>query len=807
MSISGDDCRLVGSDISSSVATGMLRERLAVYRNVGCDPRVCSQPVDLEPAFPHDADSPTPMPSAHDARLIQTTSIRRIWCPKEFPLSWPHHNDLYKELTVVNKPVAFEIIGNGNRLWVQYAADVTDAAPLETALQAEFPKAELDPTDQDVLADWLRRDELYLDIEDYFPYSPFFKSMTVHDGIGGSPLAPVYVAESQLSPSEFACYRVLFVPASRDPDWHARITTLADADYRGTQDDYFNPSVPSYHHQLPSQYLPKLSEKEERKAHPDKPFFAVNVMALALSPVQGRPMEILRTMRTAMSNFLYGSHPLRFQRKTPYLECFNSDLTFRVMLAQRTPHRCGMILNSTELSVLAHLPPGGILDGEGTPLRRIEGFEVHESLKSGNIRVGTNHHIGQDVPVYIPGNLANENVYVIGRPGSGKSCELNATSSQEIAAGRGCAFIDFTGDEWRKVVGHIPDAREADTIVMQFTIPGYTACFNPFDVGQHADRSRIADEIATAFLAGVESKGARMENIIRQSCYALLHVPGATFNDVGRILAQTPEGDRFRHDIVPLLRSVDARRFWTHLFPKYKADALDPITNKMSRLMLHERTASVLSQPHGRIRFRDVMDHRKILIVDLSGLGTANANFIGSLIVGQFKEAAYSRADTLPAERIPFSLYIDEFHRVTTTSMEELLTQCRKYRVAVRLAHQETGQLDYQTRRAVGTADTVIAFSVDVEDASRIARELLKEVEEEDLIRLGVGRAYARINNHVVDIHTCEPLPEPDEAKIRRIVERSIRDYYIQDTEVPTPGVRTDRVVGKPRVFETFRTQ
>jgi len=272
--------------------------------------------------------------------------------------------------------------------------------------------------------------------------------------------------------------------------------------------------------------------------------------------------------------------------------------------------------------------------------------------------------------------------------------------------------------------------------------------------------------------------------------------------DMGLLLARTREGEAFRNRVLDTLTNEDAVRFWRDRFPGYKADAIDPVTNKISKLMLNAKIAAMFSQRHALIRWRSLMDEGKIVLANLTGLGSGNTDFLGSLFIAGFKEAACSRADITPSARRPFSLYIDEFYRFPTTSLENLLVESRKFRLSLRLAHQETGQIDQATRRAVGTADTIMAFCLDVDDAKRIVRELRKEVREEDLLDLGIGEAYARINNHVVDLKTLRPPATPSFDATKAVVEASRRQYYVKRTapEAPRPAARPVR----PRFFETF---
>ena len=347
MSIAKDTSRLVGLDMVSEVAARAAKIIVDSEGIRGCDPRLAGEPVDLEPPF---AELGRVKP-----RRIESPAIMKVWCPRDLKLMWKQYNDLHKELVVLHRPAAFEIIGNAKAMWVQFVVDEQDLLPLTTAVTAEFPKVRLEALKTDALQHWLSRGDLCCELADYYPHPPYYRTMTVHETIGGSPLDPIYVALNGLKQDEFAAYRVILVPTAVDHDWHKRVNGFTDAEHTGTQDSHFNPAIPNYYHQVPSRYLPMISQREEQKAHPDRPFFAVSVFTFALSPHKQRPEAILRAMRTAVSHFLYGSRSMAYLSKGAYTDILGSEAKVRALLMCREVLRPGMLLNSLELSGLRNL--------------------------------------------------------------------------------------------------------------------------------------------------------------------------------------------------------------------------------------------------------------------------------------------------------------------------------------------------------------------------------------------------------------------------------------------------------------------
>lgn len=278
MSIAQENSRLVGLDLVSKVAAGLAGRISGDEAIKGCDPTLFLEAVDLEPPLDDTvgACNPNfgmaqPVSRRFTPRLIADPVVVKVWCPEDNGLEWQQFNDLHKELNVLCHPIAFEVAGNATGIWIQMVVDRHDLPSVLTAANAEFPDVRLENVENDGLLPWLASSSLQLELEDYFPHPPYYRNMTVHENIGGSPLAPIYIALSRLPETEFAFYRVISVPAAHHHDWHQRINAFTDLEYRGTNEDFYNPAIPHAYHQVPSMYLPLASERQEQKAHPDRP--------------------------------------------------------------------------------------------------------------------------------------------------------------------------------------------------------------------------------------------------------------------------------------------------------------------------------------------------------------------------------------------------------------------------------------------------------------------------------------------------------------------------------------------------------
>lgn len=331
-------------------------------------------------------------------------------------------------------------------------------------------------------------------------------------------------------------------------------------------------------------------------------------------------------------------------------------------------------------------------------------------------------------------------LYAIGRTGAGKSTLIETLAIQDILSGRGCALIDPHGDLAERLVARVPASRRPDLIYWNVPDPTQPYGYNPL-------RRVRKDKIALAASGLLEalkklwsdSWGVRMEHLLRNALYALLEYGDATLPDVLRMFAD----ETFRREVLKKVENPQVYAFWTNEYPKlspaFQKDAIAPIQNKVGAFLADPRLYRILTAPEIDLSLRRVMDDGKVLIVNLAKgeLGEDSANLLGALLVSTMSVAAFSRVGIPEADRRPFFLYIDEFQNFTTLAAASMVSELRKYKVGLVLAHQHLHQLEPDVRHAVlANVGTLIAFRLGPEDAAFIARELSPVFEAEDLLHL-----------------------------------------------------------------------
>lgn len=349
--------------------------------------------------------------------------------------------------------------------------------------------------------------------------------------------------------------------------------------------------------------------------------------------------------------------------------------------------------------------------------------------------------------------------YAIGKTGAGKSSLLETLALQDIRLGRGIGLIDPHGDLVERLVAQIPDERKSDLIYLNVPDPDQPYGYNPLRKVR-SDRIPLA---ASGVLEAMQKLwqhewGVRMEHILRNTLYALFEYGEATLPDVLRMLSDK----EFRSEVLKRVENPQVREFWLTEFPnynpRYRQESISPIQNKIGAFLADPKLHRILTNPKEDIRIRRAMDSGKILLVNLSrgDLGEDSAGLLGALLVTTISLAAFSRSDTTEDLRVPFYLYLDEFQSFTTASVASMISELRKYKVALILAHQHVHQLEPDVRYAVlGNVGTIVAFRLGAEDAGLFAREFASSFDVDDFIRLPNYNVYVQL---LIDGNPSKPF-------------------------------------------------
>jgi hypothetical protein len=351
-----------------------------------------------------------------------------------------------------------------------------------------------------------------------------------------------------------------------------------------------------------------------------------------------------------------------------------------------------------------------------------------------------------------------------------------------------------------EILPYIPENRIDDVVFINPADTDNPIPFNPLQLDEGEDIGQKVDDAVTIFKRLMDKPGARMEEILWQSFYALMERPGSTLLDIEPLLDR--EDSTLRNEIINTTRDPQTARFFGKTYPAYQKDAHFPITSRISRLVRQKVIRTLLCQPGNSFDYREAMDEGKILLFNLSDgvLGEQTSQLLGQLIISKIQMAVMSRVDTPAAKRRPFYLYLDEFQTFTgvaETSYDKILSRARKYRLSITLAHQQTGQLSQDLLREIlGNVSTLITFAVSHEDAAKLSHEYIfdsgemKNIPPEELIRLTTGEAFAKIDRTVLPLRTYLAPQRPDFQRAKQVIIRSRRNYANGASGKPERDIR-----------------
>ncbi|TSC69885.1 MAG: hypothetical protein G01um101449_492, partial [Parcubacteria group bacterium Gr01-1014_49] len=356
---------------------------------------------------------------------------------------------------------------------------------------------------------------------------------------------------------------------------------------------------------------------------------------------------------------------------------------------------------------------------------------------------------GKNVPFGIKAKDRDRHMYIIGKTGMGKSTLLENMAIQDIRNGEGLAFIDPHGGTVERILDYIPEDRVKDVVYFAPFDMEHPIAFNVMeDVGYDKRHLVVSGLMATFKKIWQDAWSARMEYILTNTLLALLEYPDATLLGVNRMYTDKA----YRQKVVDNVKDPVVKDFWTKEFAnygdRYTQEATPAIQNKVGQFTGNPLIRNIIGQSKSSFDIRTMMDQKKILVINLSkGLvGETNMRLLGSMLTTRIFLAAMSRAD-LPAPalaKLPaFYFYVDEFQNFANETFAEILSEARKYKLNLVIAHQYIEQMEEEVRDAVfGNVGTTVAFRVGPFDAEVLETIFMPRFTQEDIVALDRRQIY-----------------------------------------------------------------
>ncbi|MBD3300329.1 MAG: type IV secretion system DNA-binding domain-containing protein [Candidatus Moranbacteria bacterium] len=388
-------------------------------------------------------------------------------------------------------------------------------------------------------------------------------------------------------------------------------------------------------------------------------------------------------------------------------------------------------------------------------------------------------------------------VYIIGKTGMGKTNMLKTMMIQDIINGNGLAYVDPHGDTAESLLNYIPKQRINDVVYFNPADVDYPVAFNVLENVNEEHKHLIASGLMGVFKKiWPDVWSPRMEHILNYTILALLDYPAATMLGINRMLSDK----QFRNKVLNKVKDPIVKSFWTSEFArwndKYMNEAIAPIQNKVGQFIATPIIRNIVSQTKSTIDMRRIMDEGKILIINLSKgrIGDEAMHLLGGIMVTKLQLSAMERVDIPEGERKDFYLFVDEFQNFVNENFANILSEARKYRLNLTLAHQYIGQLindgSPRMKDAIfGNVGTMVSFRIGAEDAEYLAKEFEPEVMAYDLVNLAKYEIYLKlmidgIAGNAFSAQTLPPLSPPVDANAADKVIRVSRERYGKDRRI-----------------------
>jgi Helicase HerA, central domain len=658
--------------------------------------------------------------------------------------------------------LAFEIIATGGQVWFYAAVPVTLVDIVKKAILTAYPSAKLEEAEDHNLFNpsgqitGTAGGEIVLKQDASYPVATF-------KTLERDPLEALMNAMTNLPAGDGAGVQIMLRPAARD--WTKQALSLVNKQ-RGLPSGQLGftpmdlaraaikapnqPAAPGG--QAPVKILSNLEQEqlaaiEEKTKHPG---YEVLIRVLASSGTTPRAQEILRNLATAFALFeAPGSNGFKFV-PAANVQGLVTAFIFRFF----PPELNHDILNSVELATLFHLPDAQFTPSAQVarqPSKEVDGPPV---MPTTGLLMGYNEFRGTRSEIRLSLEDRRRHTYIIGQTGTGKSTLLENLAVQDMLMGEGFAFIDPHGDTAERLISMVPKNRVEDIVYFNPGDVEYPLGLNLFEFETPDQKDFLIQEAINMLYKLYDPGhtgiiGPRYEHWFRNAALTLMSDPaGATFVEVPRVFTDAEFlKAKFRYVTDPTV--ID---FWTKEMAQtsdyHKSEMLGWFVSKFGAFLSNDIMRNIIGQTKSAFNLREIMDQKKILIVNLSKgkIGELNSQLLGMIFVIKFQAAAMSRASMPEAQRPDFCLYVDEFQNFSTDSFASILSEARKYRLNLIVANQFIGQLSEAVKGAVfGNVGTVASYRVGPEDADFLVRQFAPVFDAQDLVNLPNYHAVLRL--------------------------------------------------------------
>lgn len=643
----------------------------------------------------------------------------------------------------VDDVVAFEIVGKKTdiRFYVSSPTKIVDL--VEKIIYGYYPQSEIKKVDEPNIfsqdgkvsyASMITKGASYMPIKSY-------------KDLPTDSLNTMISELSRMDDDEGAMIQILIRPTGGN--WKKAGKSYVSS----TKKDESNPEKATFKSD------PKALERIEDKA--SKQGFDTAIRLIVSSPTKQLADAHLRNMKNGFAQFASDANSFT-GAKLYFKGEFMLDVIYRFFpVFELFGWRTSSVLSSEELAGLFHFPNKTVETPHIQWLKAKSMPVSAEVPSSGGTFIGYAQYRGVRRPVHIGQGDRMRHTYIIGRTGTGKSELLIEMIRQDIEAGHGVCVIDPHGDLIEDTLRFVPPSRAEDVILFDPSDTERPMALNLLEAQTEEQKHFITGAIINLMYKLYDPQrtgiiGPRFEHAVRNAMLTIMSDEGSTFIEIVRVMTD----QKFVQELLPKVQDPIIRRYWTDQIAQtsdfHKSEVLDYIVSKFGRFVTNKMMRNIIGQSKSSFDFRNVMDDGKILLINLSKgkLGEENSTFLGLLIVPKILAAAMSRVDMPMEKRREFFLYVDEFQNFATPDFATILSEARKYKLALTVANQFIGQMDEEVKNAVfGNVGTMMVLRTGVTDASFLQREFQPYFGESDIVNQERFHAYIKtiVNNEPVN--------------------------------------------------------
>ncbi len=470
--------------------------------------------------------------------------------------------------------------------------------------------------------------------------------------------------------------------------------------------------------------------------------FEVLVRVIASSTIEQKSRAVLNNVVATFS--LFDSQGKNGFKYTPSKDMDNFVTSYILRFFPQQSNQ--NILNTVELSTLFHFPDQKNIPTTQLSRQQSKQVDGPRNMMDEGLLLGYNLFRGAKKPVRLGFEDRRRHMYAVGQTGTGKSTFLENLAMQDMINGEGFAFIDPHGDTAERLLANVPKERTEDVIYFCPADMDYPLGLNMFEYDNDDQKDFLIQEAINMLEKLYDPNnqgiiGPRYHHLFRNAALTVMADPaGGTFVDIPKLF-RDPEyvKQKLKHVTDP-----NVLEFWQKEMPQSQrsndfGEVVSWFVSKFGAFLSNHMMRNIIGQTKSAFNLRDVMDNKKILIVNLSKgrTGDLNSKLLGMIFVMKFQAAAMSRSTIPEDERVDFCLYVDEFQNFSTDSFATILSEARKYRFNLIVANQFTTQLSEEIRDAVfGNVGTIVAYRIGQNDVESLARYFQPLFDGDDLLRI-----------------------------------------------------------------------